>query len=93
MLAVYAKEQSTTVAGLQWFKSDKHELRVKAQMVAFTARNPVPFLANSNGVLNLSPRIGLPPITLSDLAFQIRYRYEILPLAYLYPYGKSYGDL
>ena len=84
MLAVYAKEQSTTVAGLQWFKSDKHELRVKAQMVAFTARNPVPFLANSNGVLNLSPRIGFPPITLSDLAFQIRYRYEILPLAYLY---------
>lgn len=28
--------------------------------------------------------MALDPFTLSDLAFQVRYRYEILPLAYLY---------
>ena len=28
--------------------------------------------------------MALPPFNLSDLAFQVRYRYEILPLAYLY---------
>ena len=26
----------------------------------------------------------IPGITISELAFQVRYRYEILPLAYLY---------
>ena len=84
LLGTYDKKQRTTVAGLQWFKSDKHELRIKAQMVAFTARNPVTYLGGIDGSLNYSSEISLDPFTLSDLAFQIRYRYEILPLAYLY---------
>ena len=52
-------------------------------MVAFTARNPLPYLGDSSGSLN-PVAIDLDPFTLSDLAFQVRYRYEILPLAYLY---------
>ena len=52
-------------------------------MVAFTARSPQAYLANNIGDL-IQADIALPPITLSNLAFQIRYRYEILPLAYLY---------
>ena len=84
LLATYYMKQRVTVTGLNWFKGDKHELRVKAQMVAFTARNPVPFLADQYGNLNISPKIAIPPITLSDLAFQIRYRYELQPLSYLY---------
>ena len=84
LLGTYDKKQRTTVAGLQWFKNDKHELRIKAQMVAFTARNPIAYLGSFDGNLNATSEISLDPITLSDLAFQIRYRYEILPLAYLY---------
>ena len=84
LLATYYMKQRVTVTGLNWFKGDKHELRVKAQMVAFTARNPVPFLADQHGNLNISPKIAIPPITLSDLAFQIRYRYQLQPLSYLY---------
>ena len=85
LLATYDMKQRVTVAGLNWFKGDKHELRVKAQMVAFTARSPIPFLADQFGNLNNSPKkIAVPPITLSDLAFQIRYRYELMPLSYLY---------
>ena len=42
-----------------------------------------PYLGDLNG--NLNPfQTSLPPITVSQLAFQIRYRYEIQPLAYLY---------
>ena len=80
---MYSRKQRTTVADINWFGGDRHELRVKAQMVAFTARDPKPYLGDSNG--NLNPvNFLLDPFTLSDLAFQIRYRYEILPLAYLY---------
>ena len=83
LLGIYSKKQRTTVADLNWFGGDKHELRIKAQMVAFTARNPLPYLGDSSGSLN-PVAIDLDPFTLSDLAFQVRYRYEILPLAYLY---------
>ena len=84
LLAIYKeKKQRTTIASLNWFGGDRHELRMKAQMVAFTARNPTAYLGDTYGALN-PIEMSLPPFTLSDLAFQIRYRYEILPLAYLY---------
>ena len=84
LLSIYKeKKQRTTIASLNWFGGDKHELRMKAQMVAFTARNPAAYLGDKIGALN-PVEMTLPPFTLSDLAFQIRYRYEILPLAYLY---------
>ena len=84
LLSLYEnKKQRTTVASLNWFGGDRHELRMKAQMVAFTARNPSAYLGDSSGSLN-SFDLDLPPLTLGDLAFQVRYRYEILPLAYLY---------
>ena len=83
LLGIYSKKQRTTVADLNWFGGDKHELRIKAQMVAFTARDPLPYLGDSYGQLNAID-MALDPFTLSDLAFQVRYRYEILPLAYLY---------
>ena len=83
LLGIYSKKQRMTVADLNWFGGDRHELRVKAQMVAFTARKPSAYLGDFSG--NLNPiNIDLEPFTLSDLAFQVRYRYEILPLAYLY---------
>ena len=83
LLGTYAKKQRTTVASLNWFGGDKHELRVKAQMVAFTTRQPKAYLGDISGSLN-PVEMTLPPFSLSDLAFQIRYRYEIMPLAYLY---------
>ena len=80
---IYKKKQKTTVASINWFGGDKHELRLKAQMVGFTARNPQAYHSDFDGNL-ISADSSLDPFTLSDLAFQVRYRYEILPLAYLY---------
>ena len=80
---IYKKKQKTTVASLNWFGGDKHELRLKAQMVGFTARNPSAYISDTVGdLIYLDAQIE--PFTLSDLAFQVRYRYELLPLAYLY---------
>jgi hypothetical protein len=83
LLGIYKSKQRVTVASMNWFGGDKHELRMKAQMVAFTARQPGAYLGDATGSLN-PIEMALPPFSLSDLAFQIRYRYEILPLAYLY---------
>ena len=83
LFGVYKKKQKTTIASINWFGGDKHELRLKAQMVGFTARNPQSYQSDFDGNL-ISADSSLDPFTLSDLAFQVRYRYEILPLAYLY---------
>ena len=83
LLATYDRKQRRTTASVQWVEGTKHELRVKAQMLAFTARNPKAYLGDTYG--NLNPyQFSLPPITVSQLAFQIRCRYERKPLAYLY---------
>ena len=83
LLATFNKKQRTSVVGMEWFSGTKHELRIKGQLVAFTGRNPVPYLGDINGNLKETDII-IPGITISELAFQVRYRYEILPLAYLY---------
>ena len=87
------KKNKTTVASINWFGGDKHELRLKAQMVGFTARDPQSYQSDFDGNL-ISTDLSLDPFTLSDLAFQVRYRYEILPLAYLYVvYSRGEGSL
>ena len=68
---------------MEWYSGSSHELRIKGQFVAFTGRNPIPFYANINGNLSQTDLV-LPAITISELAFQVRYRYEFMPLAYLY---------
>ena len=83
LLGSYDQTQKTTLAELQWFKDNKHELRVKAQMVAFTARDPQAYRADMHGNL-LKEQLNLDPFTLSQLAFQVRYRYEMAPLSYFY---------
>ena len=83
LLATYERKQRTSVFELEWFKNNQHELRIKAQLVAFTGRNPTPYLGNEKGKL-VPIDISISPITISELAFQVRYRYEIMPLSYLY---------
>ena len=83
LLASFKRKQRTSIVEMEWFHKDDHELRIKAQMVAFTGRDPVAYLGDIKGELN-SLDIDIPPITISELAFQIRYRYEIMPLSYLY---------
>ena len=68
---------------LNTFKGNQHELRVKTQLVAFTAKDPHAYLGSIDGRLN-EVSTYLTPFSLGQLAFQVRYRYEIMPLAYLY---------
>ena len=83
LLGVYEKTQRNTNFSIKYFKGNQHELRVKTQLVAFTAKDPHAYLGSIDGRLNEDSTY-LNPFSLGQLAFQIRYRYEIMPLAYLY---------
>ena len=82
-LGIYEKNQRRTNFSVKWFKGNKHELRMKTQLVAFNAKNPRSVTANSDGRLNSSATT-LEAFSVGQVAFQVRYRYEIMPLAYLY---------
>lgn len=82
-LGIYEKSQRRTNFSVKWFKGNKHELRIKAQLVAFNAKNPNAVISNADGRLNDSETV-LDPFSVGQLAFQVRYRYEIMPLAYVY---------
>ncbi|MDG2061307.1 MAG: DUF5916 domain-containing protein [SAR86 cluster bacterium] len=83
LLATYKRNKRVTSINLTWFRGNKHELRLKSQFVAFTARNPQAYIADIKGQLDKTD-IDISSFTLSDVSFQVRYRYEILPLAYLF---------
>ncbi|MFM1566186.1 MAG: hypothetical protein ACKJRP_04605, partial [SAR86 cluster bacterium] len=83
LLGVYEKTQRNTNFSIKYFKGNQHELRVKTQLVAFTAKDPHAYLGSIDGRLN-EDSTHLNPFSLGQLAFQVRYRYEIMPLAYLY---------
>jgi len=83
LLGVYEKTQRNTNFSIKYFKGNQHELRVKTQLVAFTAKDPLAYLGSIDGRLN-EDSTHLNPFSLGQLAFQVRNRYEIMPLAYLY---------
>ena len=83
LLGAYEKTQRNTNFSIKYFKGNQHELRVKTQLVAFTAKDPHAYLGSIDGKLN-EVSTYLTPFSLGQLAFQVRYRYEIMPLAYLY---------
>ena len=39
LLATFQRKQRTSVVEMEWFRNNIHELRIKAQMVAFTEEN------------------------------------------------------
>ena len=86
-------------------KDNIHELRIKAQFYSLTADDPDPYYVSSDGKM-INYDGSLNPFELSQVAFQIRYRYELSPLSNFYAVYtrggyyfdddkdlKSFGDL
>lgn len=79
-------------AGLDWSIGSKQELRIKLQALAIDAqlRQAWRVDAAGNAIASTDP-IG--DFSLRNLGFQIRYRYELAPLSYLYVvYGRGGFD-
>ena len=80
---LYDSEQNTASIGLNWFRGIKHEIRLKSQFVALQADNPRSLISDTGGYLYDSDDLAK-PFTQGVVSFQIRYKYELAPLSYLY---------
>ena len=80
---LYDSEQDTVSIGLNWFRGNKHEIRLKSQFIALQADNPQSLISDSGGYLYNSDNL-IEPFTQGVVSFQVRYKYEIAPLSYLY---------
>ncbi len=94
-LGTYPLDYFSIRANATWFPKEKHELRIKFQTNIMETKIGAEWLADSTGNLNSanSPAAGF---DLGQLAFQVRYKYEISPLSHFYAVytrgGRHYED-
>ncbi len=94
-LGTYPLDYFSIRANATWFPKEKHELRIKFQTNVMETETGAEWLADSTGNLNSanSPAAGF---DLGQLAFQVRYKYEISPLSHFYAVytrgGRHYED-
>ena len=94
-LAVFDLTQKIISINANWFKGSKHEVRLKSQFVALEAENPISLISDKDGYLYNHDSI-VKPFTDGITSFQVRYKYEIAPLSYIYLVytkgGRVYDD-
>ena len=90
-LATYDLKQQTISIDLNWFKDNKHEIRLKSQFVALEADNPRSLYSDISGYLKQGTN-DVKPFSKGVASFQLRYKYEIAPLSYLYLVYSKGGD-
>ena len=94
-LGTYPLDYFSFKANATWFPKEKHELRIKFQTNIMETETGTEWLADSNGNLN-SANSSAAGFDLGQLAFQVRYKYEISPLSHFYAVytrgGRHYED-
>jgi hypothetical protein len=79
-------------AGVNWNIGSSHELRVKMQALGLDANLRQAWRTASDGT-PIPTNDQIDDFSLSNLGFQVRYRWEFKPLSYLYVvYGRG-GDV
>ena len=95
-LAVYDLTQNIISVNANWFRGSKHEIRLKSQFVALKAENPISLISDKAGYL-YNHDSDVKPFTDGITSFQVRYKYEIAPLSYIYLVytkgGRIYDDI
>jgi len=91
-VAAYDSTEKFLSFNMNYFKGDKHELRLKGQFVALNADNPTSLMSNENGYLTKSEQV-VNPFNVGEAAFQIRYKYELAPLSNLYIVYSQGGNI
>lgn len=75
-------------AGLDWSIGDRQELRVKLQAIAVDGRLNQAYRVEGGRAVATDEAVD--DFSVANLGFQIRYRYELAPLSYLYVvYGRG----
>ena len=83
LLASYEEDMILLNAGSVWLINDKQELRVRLEAIGLDGNDGRGYRVAANGepVRSDEP---IEDIGLRNMGFQIRYRYELAPLSYLY---------
>lgn len=85
-------KEAKLLAGLDWTMSPRQELRVKLQAIGIQARMRQAWRFDPSGRA-LPAADPVDDFSVHNLAFQIRYRYELAPLSHLYVvYGRGGFD-
>jgi hypothetical protein len=89
LIGSFEGEESHFSAGFNWMMTNRHELRLKLQAVAVNADIRQGYRVDLSG--NAVPtQETLEDLSVRNLGLQIRYRFEIAPLSYLYVvYGRG----
>ncbi|HYJ41709.1 MAG TPA: DUF5916 domain-containing protein [Steroidobacteraceae bacterium] len=92
LIGSFEEEELHFDAGLNWAIGSKQELRVKLQAIGLNGRLSQGYRVEPNGDATPSSE-PIDDIDVKTLGFQIRYRYELAPLSYLYVvYGRGGFD-
>ena len=92
LVGAFDGKEAKLLAGLDWSIDARQELRVKLQAIGIDARvrNAWRFDPAGNAIAAAD---AVDDFSVRNLAFQIRYRYELAPLSYLYVvYGRGGFD-
>jgi len=92
LVGAFDGREAKLLAGLDWAISDRQELRVKLQAIGIDARLRQAWRFDPAGrAVPASDPVD--DFSVRNLAFQIRYRYELAPLSHLYVvYGRGGFD-
>ena len=94
-IGIFPLDRFSVRVNASWFPKEQHELRIKFQATVMEAETGAEWLADTAGNLN-STDASVAGFDLGQLAFQIRYKYEISPLSHFYAVytrgGRHYED-
>ena len=89
LIGSFERRELDLNAGLDWAIDSRHELRVKLQAIALDASLRQAWRVDAMGHA-LASAEPVDDFSVTNLGFQIRYRYEVAPLSYLYVvYGRG----
>ena len=92
LIGSYEEHELHFDAGLNWTIGSRQELRVKLQAIGLEGRLRQAYRVDPAGRA-VASNDAVDDITVQNLGFQIRYRYELAPLSYLYVvYGRGGFD-
>jgi hypothetical protein len=89
LLGTFDERMIDLGAGFSWIMSSKHELRLKLQAIGLNADAKQGYRVDGTGH-PLASGEPIDDLSIRNLGVQLRYRYEIAPLSYLYVvYGRG----
>ena len=91
LVGSFDSEELDINAGFTWIVTNRHELRLKLQAIGLAADLRQAYrVENGNAIPSNDP---IEDFSLDNLGVQLRYRYEVRPLSYLYVvYGRGGYD-